>query len=147
MARSIFEARQLITHGHISVQTSAHGPLRRVAPQAGVAGPKALRPGPLDQWGCRAGAGHIVPVGALISSSADVSLSAYLSRASTATRRARDPRSLAQGAVGAPRTGASLLWLRPLRASVAPSAREAGADARPRLMSGILIRPASRRLV
>jgi hypothetical protein len=134
MARSIFEARQLITHGHISVQTSVHSPLATLRPQRRGA---TLVAG-VSAEGLRGGAGHIVPVGALISSSADVSLSAFLSRARTVTRR--------------PPVGAGLLApVGPLR-GVAPHGADAKRDhpyggARPRLISGILIKSAPRHFV
>lgn len=71
MARSIFEARQIITHGHVKVWTSDHA-FATVAPKAGG----------LAGIARRRGSGYIVPVGSLITSSADTSLAAYLSRAS-----------------------------------------------------------------
>jgi hypothetical protein len=71
MARSIFEARQLIAHGHITLDTDSP------RDAAGAAHPSGGRRGRVA--GRERGAGYIVPVGSLISSNADVCLSAYLS--------------------------------------------------------------------
>lgn len=118
MARSIFEARQLITHGHISVHANS-GPAAPVGP-VGPSAPAA------------AGAGQIVPVGALISSSADVSLSAYLSRA----------HSYKAPAAGAQRGGSARGALLSVRCERASS----GGARRPHVC-GILIKPTPQQFV
>lgn len=80
MARSIFEARQLITHGHIIV-TLRHfsGPDGRSAEQFSRSAPLS----PLAKRGALGGrfaGGYIVPVGSLITCNAEMCYSSALSR-------------------------------------------------------------------